>query len=99
MPNKKKKKKAAAGGGGGGGGAGGGGPPREVKQEIAEEILATEAIYGDDFALDADGLGFALRVVPHPGDAQASFTGIVLHIRWVARRCRRGRREGAPPAL
>jgi hypothetical protein len=57
------------------------GPPPEVKQEIAEEILALEAIYGDDFSLDADGVGFRLRVVPHPGDAQAGFTSAVLHVR------------------
>ncbi|KIZ01806.1 putative serine/threonine-protein kinase GCN2 [Monoraphidium neglectum] len=74
MGNKKKKKKAAA----------VGGPPPEVKQEIAEEILALEAIYGEDFQLDADGVGFALRVVPHPGDAQAGFTSVTLHVRYSA---------------
>jgi hypothetical protein len=52
-----------------------------VKQEIAEEILALEAIYGEDFQLDSDGVGFALRVVPHPGDAQAGFTSVTLHVR------------------
>lgn len=74
MPSKKKKKKSAV---------GAGGPAPEVKQEIAEEILALEAIYGEDFQLDADGVGFCLHVVPHPGDAQASFTGVVLHVRCV----------------
>jgi hypothetical protein len=76
MPSKKKKKKHVA-----PGAAAAGGPPAEVKQEIAEEILALEAIYGEDFLLDADGVGFGLRVVPHPGEAQASFTGVVLHVR------------------
>lgn len=61
------------------------GPPAEVKQEIAEEILALEAIYGDDFVLDLDGVGFSLRVVPHPGDAQAGFTSVVLHVRCAPR--------------
>jgi hypothetical protein len=93
MANKKKKKKPSASGHAGGGGGGGGtsssgaatataaAAAAEVRQEIAEEVLALAAIYGDDFQLDADGLGFALRVTPHPGDAAASFTGATLRIR------------------
>jgi len=52
-----------------------------IKQEIAEEILALEAIYADDFQLHADGIGFALRVVPHPGSLQDNYNSVELNVR------------------
>ena len=40
-----------------------------TREEAREELLALEAIFGEDIALQQDGaaLGFKLRVVPHPG--------------------------------
>lgn len=40
-----------------------------TREEAHEELVALEAIYGEDIALHEDGssLGFTLRVVPHPG--------------------------------
>jgi hypothetical protein len=55
-----------------------------VKQEIAEEILALEAIYADDFSLHDDGIGFQLLVVPHPGYHSDNHCSIELHVRSVA---------------
>lgn len=52
-----------------------------LKQEIAEEILALEAIYAEDFVLHEDGLGFYLKVTPHPGALEANFVSVELHIR------------------
>jgi len=53
-----------------------------VQQDIAEEILALEAIYADDFSLHDDGLGFQLLVVPHPGQLQDNHCSVELHVRW-----------------
>jgi hypothetical protein len=52
-----------------------------IKLAIAEEILALEAIYGEDFQLHEDGIGFALKVVPHPGALEDNFVTIELHVR------------------
>lgn len=52
-----------------------------VKQEIAEEILALEAIYADDFSLHEDGIGFQLHVVPHPGYHSDNHCSVELHVR------------------
>jgi hypothetical protein len=54
-----------------------------VKQEIAEEILALEAIYEDDFSLHEDGIGFQLHVVPHPGYHSDNHCSVELHVRSV----------------
>ena len=51
--------------------------------------IALEAIYSspgapeeeENFKKDADGKGFTLRVVPHPGDAEANFVWADLSIR------------------
>jgi hypothetical protein len=51
-----------------------------TRQEIAEEILALEAIYASDFTLHHDGLGFALRVVPYTSE-QDNFTAVELNVR------------------
>jgi hypothetical protein len=42
-----------------------------TREEAREELLALEAIFGEDITLHEDGaaLGFTLRVVPHPGEA------------------------------
>lgn len=58
-----------------------------VKQEIAEEILALEAIYADDFSLHDDGIGFQLLVVPHPGYHGENHCSVELHVRWVLLQC------------
>ncbi len=55
-----------------------------VKQEVAEEILALEAIYGEDFALHEDGIGFALHIVPHPGALEDNYCSVQLHVRYSA---------------
>jgi hypothetical protein len=64
---KKKKKKSS--------------PGHAVKQDIAEEILALDAIYASDFALHDDGLGFSLLVVPHPGYGGENHCSVELHVR------------------
>lgn len=52
-----------------------------TRQEIAEEILALEAIYASDFTLHQDGLGFALRVVPYTSE-QDNYTAVELNVRY-----------------
>lgn len=48
------------------------GPPRLAGPARSLQLLALEAIFGEDITLREDGaaLGFALRVVPHPGAAR-----------------------------
>lgn len=56
-----------------------------AQEEAREELLALEAIFGDDLSPAHDGraLGFALRVVPHPGEAAANYVSLTLVVRWV----------------
>ncbi|KAL4429633.1 hypothetical protein ABPG77_008682 [Micractinium sp. CCAP 211/92] len=51
-----------------------------TREEAREELLALEAIFGEDITLreDGAGLGFALRVVPHPGEAAANYVAVTL---------------------
>lgn len=54
-----------------------------TQEEAREELLALEAIFGEDIALREDGpgsagLGFTLRVVPHPGEAAANYAEVTL---------------------
>ncbi|PSC69649.1 putative serine threonine-kinase GCN2 isoform B [Micractinium conductrix] len=51
-----------------------------TREEAREELLALEAIFGEDIALQQDGaaLGFKLRVVPHPGEAEANYVAVTL---------------------
>lgn len=61
-------------------------PPPALQEEAREELLALEAIFGDDLspAQDGRGLGFALRVLPHPGEAAANYVSLTLVVRWGA---------------
>lgn len=59
---------------------------QQIKQEIAEELLAIEAIYAEDFQLHADGVGFTLHIVPHPGDLHANYCFVDLDVRWAVLR-------------
>ncbi len=66
---------------------GGGGKKKaaalELSQEEArEELLALEAIYGEDLAVHEEGLGFSLHVTPHPGEAAANHVSCQLSVRW-----------------
>lgn len=56
----------------------------KIKADIAEEILALEAIYADDFSLHNDGIGFQLLVVPHPGLGD-NYCSVELHVRYAER--------------
>ena len=52
------------------------------EEEIREELLALEAIFGEDLAVhDGAGLGFSLHVVPHPGEAAANHVSLTLVVR------------------
>lgn len=54
----------------------------EMSQEEArEELLALEAIFGEDLAVHEGSLGFSLRVVPHPGEAAANHVSLMLVVR------------------
>jgi len=39
-----------------------------AREEAHEELLALEAIFGEDILVRAEDLGFSLRIVPHPGE-------------------------------
>eukprot|EP00873_Tetraselmis_striata_P037636 jgi/Tetstr1/457900/TSEL_044419.t1 len=82
----KKKKRSAKAGGGKGRGSGGGaarrGADEAFLEEAAEEMVALEAIFGAEFAAHEDGRGFDLRVVPHPGEAEANFVAATLKLRY-----------------
>lgn len=68
--------------GGGGGGAKKKAAAAELTQEEArEELLALEAIYGEDLEVHEEGLGFCLHVTPHPGEAAANHVSVQLVVR------------------
>eukprot|EP00884_Botryococcus_braunii_P014774 jgi/Botrbrau1/23298/Bobra.0102s0039.1 len=52
-----------------------------LKEEATDELLALQAIY-EDFELHDDGMGFTLRIVPHPGEAQENWVSIKLAFRY-----------------
>jgi translation initiation factor 2-alpha kinase 4 len=52
-----------------------------IREEVEEEIIALAAIYGEEFQLDEDNHGFRVKIVPHPGDAEANYVELQLHIR------------------
>lgn len=51
------------------------------QEEVREELLALEAIYGEDLAVHEEGLGFSLHVTPHPGEAAANHVSCQLAVR------------------
>lgn len=53
-----------------------------LKEEATDELLALQAIY-EDFDLHDDRMGFTLRIVPHPGEAQENWVSITLAFRQV----------------
>ena len=69
MVNKKKKKRGA--------GGGGGSRAAQTNQDIAEELMALEAIYGEALATHVDKQGFTLLVVVR---MLGSGCEIILHI-------------------
>lgn len=60
-----------------------------AQEEAREELLALEAIFGEDLSVhDGGSLGFNLRVVPHPGEAAANHVSLTLVVGCAAgRRC------------
>lgn len=54
--------------------------PRTLKEEASDELLALQAIY-EAFDLHDDGLGFTLRIVPHPGEAQENWVSVTVVFR------------------
>eukprot|EP00873_Tetraselmis_striata_P020196 jgi/Tetstr1/440460/TSEL_028786.t1 len=115
QPNPRGRKRSAKAGGGKGRGSGGGaarrGADEAFLEEAAEEMVALEAIFGAEFRrAQRDGRGFDLRVVPHPGEAEANFVAATLKLRypnqypsasppssWRRSRTCRPRRCGASP--
>lgn len=63
----------------------------QAENEAAkDELLALGSIFADDFRAHEDGHGFSLSVVPHPGEAAASFIAVELDIRYNGFSARRG---------
>lgn len=53
----------------------------EHRMEQEEELVALEAIFGDEFRAHVDGLGADVTIVPHPGELESNFVTCDLHIR------------------
>jgi hypothetical protein len=76
MKKKQKAKKKKTGGGGG--------APHEEeldREEVRDELLALQAIFGDDLEVDPSSDAFTLHVVPHPGEAETNYVSLKLQIR------------------
>ena len=67
-----------------------------TQEEAREELLALEAIFAEDITPvhnnQNGSLGFALHVVPHPGEALANHVAVTLVVRCVS-----GRAHRTPP--
>ena len=50
-------------------------------EEARDEMLALSAIFAEAMVVDEDQAGFNLRVVPHPGEAEANHVAIQLTVR------------------
>lgn len=57
---------------------------REPSGDVAEELLALQAIYGEDLVPHADSMGFSLVIVPHPGQAAVNTVSLRLIVRRVS---------------
>ena len=53
------------------------------REEVRDELLALQAIYGDDLILLDNNEGFTLHVVPHPGEAETNYVSLNLEIRYI----------------
>ncbi|GMH33793.1 hypothetical protein BSKO_01627 [Bryopsis sp. KO-2023] len=53
-----------------------------LSPEAQEELMALQAIYVDDLVMDEEGKGFDLKVLPHPGEAEANFVSVTLKVRY-----------------
>jgi hypothetical protein len=51
------------------------------KQAVAEEILAIQSIFPDEFSLHEDGIGFQLLCLPHPSHHIPNWCSVELNIR------------------
>lgn len=47
-------------------------------QDMHDEMLAIESIFGSAFGGQDNGKGFTLRIVPHAGDAEDNHTSVLL---------------------
>lgn len=56
---------------------------RDKDGEAAEELLALEAIYGEELSVLPDRSGFSLLIVPHPGEAEANHVSVRVTVRQV----------------
>ncbi len=71
--------------------------------EQRDELLALQAIYGDDLDVHHDGAGFDLQVVPHFGLQENNYVSVQLSVRYIGNasnscRCTRGAsHEGLGP--
>lgn len=71
----------------GGGGKKKAAASEQSQEEAREELLALEAIYGEDLAVHEEGLGFSLHVTPHPGEAAANHVSCQLAVRCAVASC------------
>jgi hypothetical protein len=46
-----------------------------------EELIALSAIYGEELQPDSDCLGFSLKILPHPSDAEPNYCSVTLVFR------------------
>lgn len=51
--------------------------------DAADELLALQAIYGDELEVLPDGKSFSLVIVPHPGDGGVNRVSLRLVLRWL----------------
>lgn len=51
------------------------------REDARDELVALEAIFGEDLEVHPDEQGFTLRVVPHPGDVETNYVFVQLQIR------------------
>ncbi|KAK9811583.1 hypothetical protein WJX72_006503 [[Myrmecia] bisecta] len=56
--------------------------PQVDTDEAKDELLALEAIYGEDIIKFLDGHGFTLSVQPHPAHTEANHVSVKLSIRF-----------------
>lgn len=52
----------------------------ELHEEVQEELVALQAIFGEDLTVHDDQKGFSLRVVPHPGEAEVNHVSVIINI-------------------
>lgn len=52
------------------------------RQEVLDELLVLEAVFGEDFKLHNDRLGFEVHIVPSPSNAEINHVSLTLNVRY-----------------